>query len=92
LGENPQPPHPRNPEAHLSHHYTSATTEAWEWCKTCGKKTTHDVSSSRLGRCREHHSPELTKAQKKRLEKIAAEQKQPNLFQFNFKDEEKGFK
>ena len=66
------------------HHYRKDVTEAYEWCRTCNKLTTHFVSDGRLGRCKEHEHPGLvdgmTKKQRERKAEQENEKKNPRLF------------
>lgn len=64
----------------MPEHYTLNTLEDTKWCNRCGKPTQHSVSGNRIGRCLEHHSPELTKKQQRHHNKLENERRNPTLF------------
>jgi hypothetical protein len=64
----------------MTEHFTKGTEGAPHWCGKCGRFTIHKVSGHRLGRCTEHESQPLTKAQAKRKEMLERLSKNPNLF------------
>lgn len=52
----------------MTEHYTTNTESVTRWCGTCSRPTQHSVTAGRVGRCMEHESPQLTRAQQKRAE------------------------
>ena len=74
----------------MSEHLTESSIgqEISAWCEHCHRHTRHRVDrvavgshAGKPGPCLEHHAPEFTKAQERRLEKKRAEQSQPALFE-----------
>lgn len=63
----------------MTEHYTSNTESVTRWCNHCNRVTDHRVSAGRVGRCMEHESPAVTRAQQKRAEE-ASRQKPGDLF------------
>jgi len=64
----------------MPEHYTKNTLECTAWCETCGRQTKHAVSDGRRGRCLEHESPQYSKKQLARRERLARENRNPTLF------------
>jgi ribosomal protein L44E len=64
----------------MTQHYQRNVTAVSKWCPTCGKITMHRVDDRRLGPCTEPHVFGMSKAQEKRAEKKAEEERQPDLF------------
>ena len=65
----------------------SISLETLAWCNHCQRSTRHRVDrvaigahAGKPGPCLEHHAPEFTRAQERRLEKKRAEEMQPALF------------
>ena len=54
----------------MAEHYTRSTESVTKFCNTCGRITEHSVSDGRVGRCKEHHAPELTKKQQENRERL----------------------
>jgi hypothetical protein len=54
----------------MPEHYTQSTESVTKFCSTCGRITEHIVSAGRIGRCKEHSAPELSKAQQKNRQRI----------------------
>jgi hypothetical protein len=65
----------------MTEHYTKTTEETTKFCNRCGRLTQHAVSGGRVGRCKEHEAPALTKAQSQRREKAEKTRMNPGLFE-----------
>lgn len=64
----------------MSEHYTRSTESCLAWCNQCNRRTRHQVSAGRRGRCTEHAAPEMTQAQRHRQEREQRELANPRLF------------
>lgn len=64
----------------MAQHYQRNVTAVMMYCPTCGKQTMHQVNDRRVGTCLEPHVFGLSKAQEKRAEKKAEDERQPGLF------------
>ncbi len=64
----------------MTEHFTSNTLECTAWCEHCRRRTQHEVSCGRKGRCKEHDAPEFSKKQLAQREKLRKKNQQPRLF------------
>jgi hypothetical protein len=67
----------------MTEHYTRNTESVTKWCNRCGKRTQHQVSDGRVGRCMEHTvgGPDgLSVKQRQAKAKRERERQNPTLF------------
>ncbi len=65
----------------MTQHYQRNVVGVSKYCPTCNRKTIHQVNDRRVGTCTEPHVFGMSKAQEKRAEKKAEDERQPGLFE-----------